>query len=88
LREQQVEADRLLEALHTALAKDADLLSNTERVAIDALSEQLIEIKALNNPDRICDAIKALSDATAQFAANRMNKGIVQALKGKHLNQV
>ena len=43
LREQQVDAQRLIEATNTALASDADLLARDERITIDALLATLNE---------------------------------------------
>ena len=88
LREQQVDADRLLDATLNALAVDAELLNDTERGAIDQAMTQLQATRAAQDVDALISAIKALSDATEEFAARRMNKGIVQALKGKNLNEI
>src|SRR5690606_28417755 len=41
LREQQVEADRVLEALSSALAADGHLLSDAERTLLDSAMEAL-----------------------------------------------
>lgn len=90
LREVQVDADRLLLAVESALAVDGDLLDGRARAAID---DSLTHLRALRSDDTAtADAIKqatqALSDATEAFAAQRMNRGISQALSGKTVRDV
>ena len=46
LREAQVEAQRLVEATHAALAADAELLDDDERAQIDALVAELAQRRA------------------------------------------
>ncbi|WP_250862639.1 Hsp70 family protein, partial [Caballeronia sp. INML3] len=44
LREAQVDAERLVEATHAALAADAELLDESERAQIETLAEELATI--------------------------------------------
>ncbi|GGJ92476.1 Fe-S protein assembly chaperone HscA [Pseudomonas matsuisoli] len=89
LREQQVEANRLLEAVAGALVADGDrLLSQEEREAIDL---QMQELKALvdgSDLDALEMQTKRLSQITDAFAARRMNASVRAALAGRNLNEV
>jgi len=88
LREQQVEAERMIAATVSALASDGDLLDALERGGI----ERLVETTRLRAGSADADAIKAAIDALAQgteeFAGRRMNRSIRAALAGKHVEQV
>ncbi|WP_162869439.1 Hsp70 family protein, partial [Klebsiella quasipneumoniae] len=53
LAEQKVEAARVLESLHGALAADAALLSAAERQVIDAAAEQVRTAAAGEDADAI-----------------------------------
>ena len=88
LREAQVDADRLLAALASALASDGDLLASEERGAIDALSETLRRARAGSDRAAIAQAIDALSAATDPFAAERMNRGVRRALAGRRVEDL
>ncbi len=88
LREAKVDADRLLLATRSALAADAALLSEDERVAIDGLMAALAEVAAGSDHDAINAAVEALAKGTEEFAAARMNRGIRQALAGRSIQDV
>ncbi|HEY2187581.1 MAG TPA: Fe-S protein assembly chaperone HscA [Caldimonas sp.] len=88
LREAQVDADRLLGALASALASDGELLAAGERRAIDALAETLRVARGGADRDAIEQATHALSDATEGFAAERMNRGIRRALAGRRVEDL
>ncbi|MFZ5511806.1 MAG: Fe-S protein assembly chaperone HscA [Pseudomonadota bacterium] len=82
LREQQVEARRLVEATEAALAEDGALLSPEERTRVE---RALIELRALingNDHRAIKAGIDALNGATQDFAARRMDRSIKKALAG------
>jgi len=88
LREQQVEAERLIESVRAALAADGDLLNAEEKRAIDAA---LIDAHAAGqggDVERIRAAIKRLSDASDDFAARRMDRSIREALAGRNIADV
>ncbi|MFZ6801139.1 Fe-S protein assembly chaperone HscA [Undibacterium sp. Di24W] len=87
LREEQVEADRLLLAIASALAGDKHLLSADELRQIEALIESLRLSKQGNDHDAIKSAITALADGTEEFAARRMDQSVRSALAGKNLNE-
>ncbi|MCL1037729.1 Fe-S protein assembly chaperone HscA [Shewanella submarina] len=88
LAEQQVEAARVLESLHSALAKDAELLSEQERSAIDAAMADLANLAGGEDSDAITKAIEALDVKTQEFAARRMDNSIRQALAGQSVDQI
>ncbi len=88
LREAQVDADRLLAAIASARRVDGDLLSATERESIDLASERLRQARAGIDRVAIDSALKALSEATEAFAAERMNRGIRRALAGRRIEEI
>ena len=88
LREQQIEAQRLLEAVASALASDAELLDLTERETIDNKIHLLTACLQQTDIAILKPAIKELADATEAFAAKRMNKNIRTALAGKTIDQI
>ncbi len=88
LREQQVEAERLLAATQTALTVDGDLLADAERHQIDARMAGLAESARGDDADAIKRAIEALAAATDDFAARRMDRSIRAALAGRKLDEI
>jgi molecular chaperone HscA len=97
LREEQVEAERILLATQSALDTDGDLLALDERTAIDGQMLAVREALAKSNEAaldagvrqaRLHDAVQALAQGTEEFAARRMDKSVRSALAGKSLDQV
>ena len=88
LAEAQLDVDRLVLATQSALQADGDLLTSEERGQIDALMQAAQASKNLNDPAAIEAATQALAKGTEAFAASRMNRGIQQALAGRHVNAV
>lgn len=87
LREQQVEADRVLDALQAAMQQDGDLLNEREIGEIETALLALNQAKQGTDHQAIKKAIDELNTATTEFAARRMNKSIKQALTGHQLNE-
>jgi molecular chaperone HscA len=87
LRENQVEADRVLEAVRAALAADGALLSADERTVIDARVAELAAARAGSDHLTIKKAISALDRATQTFAARRMDVAIHKAMAGHRLEE-
>jgi molecular chaperone HscA len=87
LREQQVDADRLMEAVRNALAADGALLNAAERDGIERGLNELQAARAGNDDARIKQAIKALDQATQTFAQRRMDENIRKALAGHKLDE-
>ncbi|AFU45968.1 chaperone protein HscA [Acidovorax sp. KKS102] len=83
--EARVDADRMLIATQSALDADGDVLSPKERAAIDALMVALRHQLDSDDAAAIEAATEALAKGTEAFAAQRMNRGIQQALAGKNV---
>jgi len=88
LREAQVEAQRLLEATQTALNQDAAMLSVLERAHIDSCVGKLQAVLVGDDRRAIDLALSALNQATAEFAARRMNRSVQRALTGKKIAEI
>ena len=88
LAEARVDADRMVLAVKTALSADADLLSPNERAQIDSLIVGLIDARENGDAATIEAATQVLAKGTEAFAAERMNRGIQQALAGKNIESV
>ena len=88
LREQRVEAMRLIESTNSALEADADLLSADERALIDAAIQKLQEAAQSEDVDRIKEGIAELTKDTGEFAARRMDRSIREALAGRSVDAV
>jgi len=83
LREQQVEAERVIEALQAALEKDGELyLSEDERDKIDQALLHLQEMHQGEDPRAIKAAIKALEKVCDTYVEKRMNSSIQEAMSG------
>jgi molecular chaperone HscA len=85
LVEARVDADRILLATRSALDADADLLTPIERADIDTAMGSLDAMRLGDDAAAIEAGSKALAQATEGFAAQRMNRGIAQALSGKNI---
>lgn len=89
LREQQVDAERLLAAVATALHADGTrLLTETTRAPIDQAVAALEHALHSNVPAQIKQAIEHLAHATEHFAAERMNTQIQASLTGLSIQNI
>ncbi|WP_426174761.1 Fe-S protein assembly chaperone HscA [Massilia sp. TWR1-2-2] len=97
LREEQVEAERILLATQSALDGDAALLSPDERSAIDALMAKVRDAVAATAGEpadvpaaqaTLHAAVEALAQGTEEFASRRMDRSVRSALAGKTLDEV
>lgn len=88
LREQQVEARRLVESVQAALAADGDLLDDGERARVDAALADAAQAGQGDDADRVRAAVQALADATDEFAARRMDRSIRAALAGRNIEDI
>lgn len=86
LREEQVEAKRLLESSASALTQDGDLLSPEEQSEIDRLARAVGSAINGTDADVIHKAVEALSKGTEAFAERRMDRSIRAALAGRSVN--
>jgi len=88
LREQQVDAARVLEALDSALAADADeLLSVEEKSRIMSARQALDEVKSTSDIEQIKQAIKTLEATCEDYVARRMNSNIKTAMQGHSIDE-
>jgi molecular chaperone HscA len=88
LREEQVEAERILLATQSALDADANLLSDEERAEISALMESLRQTAQGEDHQAIKQAVDALAHGTEEFAARRMDRSVRAALAGRKLDEI
>ena len=88
LRESRVEAERMFLATRSALAADGDLLSAAQIADIDALLIAMQAVREGTDHHLIDAAVEALAKGTEAFAAERMNRGIRNALSGKRIDQL
>jgi len=89
LREQQVDADRMLEAIQAALDADADLLSAPELADIQQQMRDLRQVaQTSDDPQTLEAAVQALARATETFAARRMDRAVQRALAGQSINDL
>ncbi len=89
LREELVDAKRLIEAVEAALAEDQHLLDEDE---LDIISRKLKALKDLiesaKDTQVLRRSVESLSKATDDFAARRMNESIKKALSGKKIEEI
>jgi molecular chaperone HscA len=89
LKEQQVEAKRVIEAVDSALASDGDsLLGETEIDNIRSHRNQLEQQIESATSDNLKKLIKAVEVASESYVAKRMNSSVVKALAGKQIDEV
>jgi len=89
LREQQVDAERLLEAVQGALEADGErLLDADERMVIDLQMQELRELMKGTDGPAIEQQTKRLSQVTDAFAARRLDSTVKAALAGRNLNEI
>lgn len=89
LREQQVDAQRLIEAVEGALEVDGErLLDAEERAVIELQVQELRELLAGNDGLAIERQTKRLSQVTDAFAARRLDSTVKAVLAGRNLNEI
>ncbi len=88
LREEQVEAQRVIEALKAAMADDADKLLNEaeQQLLLEAL-QKLIVVSKSTDIQEIKSGIKALEKASEFYVERRMNNSIQQAMAGHNVDE-
>jgi len=86
LAEERVEAKRVIEALDSALAADADALLNAEeRAGIDTVRAALVAAERGNDAEAIKAAIEQLEKTCEFYVERRMNAGIREAMAGHNV---
>ncbi|MDG1121092.1 MAG: Fe-S protein assembly chaperone HscA [Glaciecola sp.] len=89
LKEQQVDADRVLEALTVALAQNgSELLSEAELAAVQDAMAALANTAKGDDTQAIKDAIEIVDKASQDFASRRMDESIQQALAGQSVDDI
>jgi len=88
LKEQQVEASRVIESIQAALTEDGKLLSEVEITVINHAISSLAKIAQTTVVADIEAAIEILNDSTATFAERRMDASIRTALSGQSVDEV
>ena len=89
LKEQQVEAERVLEALDAAFVIDADiLLSSVEREAIERVRAELVAVKNEKDTRLIKKVIARLEEASAEFVTRRMNANVRKVVAGRRVDEL
>jgi molecular chaperone HscA len=88
LREQQVEADRMLEDLRAAIEKDGQsLLDESELQCLQVTLDELKQLRDNTDDHRqLAAQIEVVGKASEEFAARRMDASIKQALAGLSLD--
>jgi molecular chaperone HscA len=89
LREEIVDANRLIEAVETALLEDKHLLDDDE---LEVIERKVLALKELARTTKDAQvlrrSVESLSKATDDFAARRMNESIKKALSGKKIADI
>jgi molecular chaperone HscA len=89
LREEQVEAERLIEAVGAALEQDGYLLTDVERALIRKEMAQLHNLVQTERDSSIVrKAVERAAKTTDHFAEKRMNASIQKALTGKNVAEI
>ncbi|MBL3601045.1 MAG: Fe-S protein assembly chaperone HscA [gamma proteobacterium endosymbiont of Lamellibrachia anaximandri] len=88
LREQQVDADRVIEALEAALAADGDRLLNAEeRQTVDVALKKLRETTRSEEINAIKEGIADIEKTCGFYVERRMNQSIHEAMAGHEVNE-
>jgi len=89
LREQQVEADRVLEAIDSAMADDGEeMLSVDERESILLVRAELATARHnATETQQLKDAMSKLEKVSAEYVARRMNASVTKSMAGHQVDE-
>jgi len=89
LREQQVEADRVIEAIDAALTDDGDvMLDENEKVSIMQCRDALqVTRKSSQSTEELKQAMQALEKVSAEYVARRMNASVQSTMAGHKIEE-
>ncbi|MCB1756510.1 MAG: Fe-S protein assembly chaperone HscA [Gammaproteobacteria bacterium] len=88
LREQKVEADRVVEALDSAMRHDAEaFLSVEEKQVLLEARDSLLKARDGEDAAAIKSAIEAVESASEDYVARRMNASVKKAMAGHKLEE-
>ena len=88
LQEERTDAARLIEAVTAAMRADAGMLAPNESKLFEQRIETLRQVVTGTDHRAIKAATAALSEATEDFAARRMDRNVSAALTGRRLADV
>jgi molecular chaperone HscA len=88
LVDRRVEADRMLQATASALARDADLLEEGERGRIEAAMGALRAAVAGDDAALVLLRTEELDDASRAWAGRRMDRAVAAAIAGRSVAEV
>lgn len=89
LKEQQVEAHRVIEAIDAALAIDGEaLLSSDELKNIKQARDMLEKKIQFADAETLKRLIKSVEKSSETYVARRMNASVKQVLEGKQIDEV
>jgi len=88
LKEQQVEGERMIEAVENALREDSDLVSPEEQGAVRAELDALRKTLSCNDHRTIRSAIERVNRATEGLAGRRMDRAVKRALAGRNVQSL
>lgn len=88
LRETQVEATQLVDAIRAALAQDGELLEESESQQLDTAVARLETAIKGDSRSEIHKQTEALNRLSGEFAARRMDMHISRALRGENIDTV
>ena len=88
LKETQVDAQRLIEAVRSALGEDRHLLDEAEAKLIESGIVKLQMAILTDNRRQITIAMDDLDADCKEFAGRRMNQAVNRALSGKSIDSV
>lgn len=88
LKEAQVEAAQLVDAIQAARAADGDLLTAEEGQQIDTAVAALAKAVQEADSKQLHEQTEALNRLSGEFAARRMDLHISKALRGESINKV
>lgn len=89
LREQQVEADRVIEAIDSAFAEDADeMLDEDEKAAILSARSALIDMRQnATTTQQLKEAMEHIEKVSAAYVARRMNASVQKTMAGHKVEE-
>ena len=88
LREAQLEATQLIEAIRSAKKIDGAILSEQEAEAIAEASEELQSAIEQGSSIQLHELTEKLNHVSGDFAARRMDLHIGKALRGESIDKV
>jgi len=89
LREQQVEADRILHDARKQLGQFSDLLPPDERREVEAAIARVAELRERGTDSgALAEAIKVLDEVSRPFVERIMNRAVGTLLEGRQVDEV